>query len=126
MPEPANAVAPPLNAATANGPAALVVAPVVPAGEHIADSAADGGRIEITREERDALTTLISRAAMAAGFKGRGYIRAWLHTHYKIDVSDIAGIPPEIRARVRADALSVLERREQETPRKAPAPTTPP
>ena len=89
-------------------------------------SAGDAEPIEITPEEKAALTTLISQAALADGFKGKGYVRAWLQTHYEIDVSDIAGIPPEIRARVRSHALSVLERREQEAPRKASAPTTPP
>jgi hypothetical protein len=97
---------------------------VIPAAEHVAGPAGDEKAIEITPEEKAALATLISQAAMVDGFKGKGYVRAWLQTHYKIDVSDIAGIPPEIRARVRANALSVLERREQETPRKAPASTT--
>jgi hypothetical protein len=92
----------------------------------MANPAGDAEPIEIAPEEKAALATLIGQAAMADGFKGKGYVRAWLQTHYMIDVSDIAGIPPEIRARVRAHALSVLERREQETPRKAPAPATPP
>jgi hypothetical protein len=126
VPEPASAVAPPLDGATDNGPAAPVIAPVIPAAAHVAGPAGDEGPIEIPPEVKDAFTTLISQAALADGFKGRGYVRAWLQTHYKIDVSDIAGIPPEIRARVRAHALSVLERREQETPRKAPTSTTPP
>ena len=121
---PANAGAPPLDEVTTNDPAAQVVAPVV-SREHVASPAGDEEPIEITPEEKAALATLISQAAIADGFKGKGYVRAWLQTHYKVDVSDIAGIPPEIRARVRAHALSVLERREQETPRKAPAPTTP-
>jgi hypothetical protein len=98
---------------------------VAPATEDIAEPAGDAEPIEITPEEKVALATLISQAAIADGFKGKGYVRAWLQTHYKIDVSDIEGIPPEIRARVRAHALSVLERREQEPPREAPAPTTP-
>ena len=74
VPEPASVVAAPLDGATANGSGALVVAPVVPAGEHIDDSAADGEPIEITPEEKEALTALISRAAQAEGFKGRGYV----------------------------------------------------
>ena len=100
--------------------------PWSPLAEHVGGPAGDEEAIEITPEEKAALATLISQAALADGFKGRGYVRAWLQTHYKIDVSDIAGIPPEIRARVRSHALSVLERREQEAPRKASAPTTPP
>jgi hypothetical protein len=99
---------------------------MVPVAEHIAGPPGDEEPIEITPEEKDALTTLIGQAALADGFKGKGYVRAWLQTHYKIDVSDVAEVPREIRARVRAHALSVLERREQQTPRKAPAPTTPP
>ena len=122
----ASAGAPPLDEVTANGPATPIIAPVAPATEDIAEPAGDAEPIEITPEEKVALATLISQAAIADGFKGKGYVRAWLQTHYKIDVSDIAGIPPEIRARVRAHALSVLERREQETPRKAPTSTTPP
>jgi hypothetical protein len=122
----ANAGAPPLDEVTANGPATPVIAPAAPITKDIAKPAGDAEPIEIAPEEKDALSTLISQAAIADGFKGRGYVRAWLQTHYKIDVSDIAGIPPEIRARVRAHALSILERREQETPRKPPAPTTPP
>ena len=123
VPEYVSNVAPPLDGGTANDPAVPVVAPVV-SREHVAGRAADGDAIGITPEERDALTTLISQAAMADGFKGRGYVRAWLQQHYQIDVSDVAEIPREIRARVRAHALSVLERREQETPRKPQAPTT--
>ena len=122
----ASAGAPPLDEVTANGPATPIIAPVAPATEDIAEPAGDAEPIEITPEEKVALATLISQAAIADGFKGKGYVRAWLQTHYKIDVSDIEGIPPEIRARVRAHALSVLERREQEPPREAPAPTTPP
>ena len=99
--------------------------PWSPLAEHVGGPAGDEEAIEITPEEKAALATLISQAAMADGFKGRGYVRAWLQTHYKIDVSDIAGIPPEIRARVRSHALSVLERREQEMPRKVPTPTNP-
>ena len=125
MPEPAGGLASPLQEPTGNGPAVPAIAAVVPAAEHVSGPAGHEEAIEITPEEKAALATLISQAAMADGFKGKGYVRAWLQTHYKIDVSDIAGIPPEIRARVRAHALSVLERREQETPRKAPAPTIP-
>jgi hypothetical protein len=119
----ANAGVPPLDEITAKGPVAPVIAPVAPATEDIANPAGDAEPIEITPEEKAALATLISQAALAEGFKGKGYVRVWLQTHYKIDVSDVAGIPPEIRARVRAHALSVLERREQETPRKAPMPS---
>ena len=125
VPEPAGGPTSPLQEPTGNGPAGPAVVPVIPAAEHVAGPAGNEKAIEITPEEKAALATLISRAAMADGFKGKGYVRAWLQTHYKIDVSDIAGIPPEIRARVRAHGLSVLERREQETPRKPPAPTTP-
>jgi hypothetical protein len=99
---------------------------VAPVTEDIAKPAEDAEPIEVTPEEQAALAMLISQAALADGFKGKGYVRAWLQMHYKIDVSDIAGIPLELRARVRAHALSVLERREQETPRKAPAHTIPP
>jgi recombination directionality factor gp3-like protein len=126
VPEPVGAPAPPLQESTGNGPAASIIAPVAPITEDIAKPAEDAEPIKITPAEQAALATLISQAALADGFKGKGYVRAWLQTHYKIDVSDIAGIPPKIRARVRAHALSVLERREQETPPKAPAPTTPP
>jgi hypothetical protein len=126
VPAPAGTAASSLEVAIANRPEGLVVASVAPAAEDVAKPAGGAEPIEITPEERDALTTLISQAALAEGFKGKGYVRAWLQTHYKIDVSDTAGIPPEIRGRVRVHALSVLERREQETPRKAPTPTTPP
>ena len=122
----AKAGAPPLDEVTADGPAIPVIAPAAPVTNDIAKPAGDAEPIEIAPEEKDTLSTLISQAAIAEGFKGKGYVRAWLQTHYRIDVSDIAGIPPEIRARVRAHALSVLERREQDTPRKAPAPMTPP
>jgi hypothetical protein len=96
----------------------------VASGEHVGGRAGDEEAIEITPEERDALTTLISQAALAEGFKGKGYVRAWLQQHYQIDVSDVAEIPREIRARVRAHALSVLGRRETRAPQKAPVPPT--
>ena len=126
MPEPASAVAPPLGGATANGTAVPVIAPTVPAAEHIASPGGDGESIEITPEEKAALIALISQAAMADGFKGKGYVRAWVQKHYKIDVSDVAEIPREIRAGVRAHALRVIERKEQGAPGKAAAPTNPP
>jgi hypothetical protein len=122
VPEHVSDVAPPLDGATANDPAVPVVASAV-SGEHVAGRAGDGEAIEITPEER-ALTTLISQAALAEGFKGKGYVRAWLQQHYQINVSDVAEIPREIHARVRAHALSVLGRRETGAPQKAPAPPT--
>jgi hypothetical protein len=130
----ANTGAPPLDEVTANGPATPVIAPVAPARD-IAKCAGDAEPIEITPEvherpdqlhpgqEKEALSTLISQAALADGFKGKGYVRAWLQKHYQIAVSDVAEIPGEIRARVRAHALSVLERGEQGSP-KMPVPTT--
>jgi hypothetical protein len=119
----ANAVAPSLDEVTANDPGVPLVAPVV-SGEHVAGRAGDGEAIEIAPEERDALTTLISQAALAEGFNGKGYVRAWLQQHYRIDVSDVAEIPREIRARAHAHALRVLERQETRAPQKAPAPPT--
>jgi hypothetical protein len=98
---------------------------VVPGAEHVAGPAGDGEPIVITPEEKEALTTLISQAALAKGFKGKGYVRAWLQTHYMIDVSDVAEIPGEIHARIRAHALSARDRREQGASPKKPAPTTP-
>jgi hypothetical protein len=98
----------------------------VPAAEHIASPGGDGESIEITPEEKAALIALISQAAMADGFKRKGYVRAWVQKHYKIDVSDVAEIPREIRAGVRAHALRVIERKEQGAPGKAAAPTNPP
>jgi hypothetical protein len=84
---------------------------VVPAVEDVAKPAGDTEAIEITPEKKDAFITLISQAAMADGFKGKGYVRAWVQKHYKIDVSDVAKIPREIRAGVRAHALRAIERK---------------
>ena len=123
VPEYVSNVAPPLDGGTANDPAVPVVAPVV-SREHVAGRAADGDAIGITPEEGDALTTLIGQAALAEGFKGKGYARAWLQQHYQMDVSDVAEIPREIRARVHTHALSVLKRQETRAPQKAPAPPT--
>ena len=120
MPEPAGAPASPFEERPGNGPAVPAIAPVVP----VAGPAGDEEPIEITPEEKDAFTTLISQAALADGFKGKGYVRAWLQTHYMIDVSGVAEIPREIRAQIRAHALHVLERGEQGAPPKMPAPTT--
>jgi recombination directionality factor gp3-like protein len=124
--QPAGGPALPLREPTGNGPAGPAVVPVIPAAEHVAGPAGDENTIEITPEEKAALATLISQAAMADGFKGKGYVRAWLQTHYKIDVSNVAEIPREIRAQVRAHALSVLERRDRGAPQKTPTPMTTP
>jgi hypothetical protein len=125
VPERAGAAASTLDEPTTNEPAVLVIARVVPAAEDISGSAGDAEPIEITPEEKATLATLISQAAMADGFKGKGYVRAWLQTHYKIDVSNVAEIPRQIRAQVRAHAVSVRERRAPGAPRKTPAATTP-
>jgi hypothetical protein len=106
--------------------------PVGEANRHAA--AEDDEPAELTPEERNALAKLISQAALADGSRGKGYVRAWLRKLYQIDVSDIADIPPEIRAQVRAHALDVLERREEEAAQKispsmtpqAPTPSAPP
>jgi hypothetical protein len=116
----ANAGAPPLDEVTADGPATPVIAPVAPVTKDIAKPAGDADPIEITPEEKAALATLISQAAIADGFKGKGYVRAWLQTHYEIDVSDVAEIPRAILAQIRAHALGVRARRAPEASRKTP------
>jgi recombination directionality factor gp3-like protein len=125
VPAPADTAALSLEGATANRPEGLVVASVAPAAEDVAKPAGGAKAIEITPEEKAALATLISQAALADGFKGKGYVRAWLQSHYKIDVSNVAEIPRAIRAQIHAHALSTRDRREQKrAPQKTPAPTT--
>jgi hypothetical protein len=131
VPEPESTVAPPLDEVTANGPAVQGIAPAVPVAEYGAGPAGDDEPTEITPEEKAAIATLISQAAIADGFKGKGYVRAWLQTHYQIDVSDVAEIPRTILAQIRAHAFRVSRRRAlQETPAPntssiVPSPPTP-
>jgi hypothetical protein len=80
---------------------------------------------ELTPEAAKALRGLIAEAARLEGFTGKTATRAWVTAHYGITNGKLEDVAPELRARMRADALTSIAARKPPTNDEAAAEAVP-